>query len=335
MTFEDIMKSLKRREFKPVYFFDGEETYYMDAMTDYIADNVLEESERDFNQTILYGQDAKPEELSTHVKQFPMLSEYRVVIVKEAQNWSRKIDSVLPLIDHPVMSTILVINYRNKKLKGTTKLAKRIKKVGVHHTGTKLYDNKVVPWISAQCRERKIDIDPRAATLLAESIGADLSNLNKALDRLVLMLEEGAKITADEVQQHIGISKDFNLFELQKALGTRDATKAMFIANYFAENEKEHHVIRVTTGLYYYFAKLIMLRSGLKGADNKTMASALGVHPYFVDEYKRAALNYTQMNLLEVMDILHDIDLKSKGVSSASSSHAPLMREMVARIVRI
>ncbi len=334
MSFEEIMASLKKREFKPIYFFDGEETYYMDVMTEYIAENVLAVEERDFNQTILYAKDLDPSELSIHVKQFPMLAERRVVIVKEAQTWSRKLDALLPLVDHPVPTTVLVINYRDKKLNGTTALAKRLKKAGVYHNGTRLYDNKIIPWLTQRSKERNMDLDSRAAVMLAESIGSDLTNLNKALDRLDLVNEGGGKITAEMVQKHIGISKDFNVFELQKALGLGDTEKAMMIANHFANNEKDHHVIMIVSRLFHYYSKLILMRSELKGADDRKLASALGVHPYFVGEYKKAAAGHSQMRLMKIIEILHDIDLKSKGVGSTSAQHAPLMREMVARIVR-
>ena len=333
MSFNSILNSLKKKEYASIYFLDGEETYFIDALTDYIAHHVLDESEKDFNQSILYAQDISPEDLVPIVKRYPMMAPYQVVIVKEAQNW-RSLDGLTEIITHPVSTTILVINYKGKKLDGRSKILKEIKKQGVYFTSQKLRDYEIPKWIQEHCSARNQDIDPMASNLLAEYIGNDLGNLVNALEKLEILSEPGEKITSSMVSAHIGISKDFNVFELQKAIGQRNDSKALFIANYFANNQKEHHIIPVSASLFRYFTKLISYH-GLKNVtDQKSVASQLGVHPYFVKEYQSAARNYSATSLMNAIDIIYDIDLKSKGVNNSSSSSGDLLKEMVARLLR-
>jgi len=326
------MTSLRKRDFSPFYFFDGDEPFFIDKLTQYISDHVLDESEREFNQSIYYGRDISPEELVPIVKRFPMMAEYQVVIVKEAQNW-KNLDALASIAEHPVPTTILVVNYKGKKIDGRSSAAKAIKKSGVYFNSSKLRDNDVPHWLSEHCKILNLDIDPRSIVLLSEHIGADLVALDKALQRLK-MVAEGQSITVDLIQEHIGISKDFNIFELQKAIGHRDDARAMYIANYFANNEKEHHLIPVTYGLYRYFTQLIRYHRAPDHADPQSLAKAIGTNPYFVKDYRKAAANFPRTKLMKVMEILHDIDLKLKGIGNTSARHKELMREMVARILR-
>lgn len=326
------MSSLRKREFSPIYFFDGDEPFFIDKLTDYIAGNVLSEGEREFNQSVLYGRDISPEDLIPIVKRFPMMAEYQVVIVKEAQNW-KSLEPLNPIIEHPVPTTILVINYKGKKIDGRSSTVKLLKKHSTYFTGSKLRDSDIPHWLNEHCHILELDIDPRSAVLLSEQIGSDLVGLDKALQRLKLVAD-GKKITPDLIQEHIGISKDFNIFELQKAIGLKDDARAMYIANYFANNEKEHHIIPVTYGLYRYFSQLIRYHRAPDHADPQSLAKAIGTNPYFVKDYRRAAANFPRTKLMKVMEILHDIDLKIKGIGNASARHKELMIEMIARIIR-
>lgn len=334
MKFNDILNDLKAKKYKSLYFFDGDEPYFIDALTNYMSHHILDEAERDFNQSILYGQDLAPSDLAPIVKRYPMMAERQVVIVKEAQNWRSLLD-LEPIFANPVPTTILVINYKGKKLDGRSKLIKLIKENGVYFNSAKVKPYEVGKWISQYCQSKQVKIDTRATAMLSENIGNDLGNLVNALDKLQILCPEGESISPDLVSKNIGISKDFNEFELQNALGQKDDKKALYIANYFANNQKEHHIIKVSINLYYYFAKLIKYHSLPNKADNQSVARAMGVNPYFVKDFHVAARNYPKMSLLRVMEILYDIDLKSKGVNNTGSKHGDLMKEMVSRLLRV
>lgn len=334
MSYSKILANLKNRKFAPVYLFDGDEPYYIDLLSDYIAENVLDEAEKEFNQSILYAQDVKPDDIVPIVKRYPMMAEYQVVIVREAQNW-RSMDALEPIITHPVNSTILVINIKGKKADGRSKIPKLIKEKGVYFTSSKLRDSDVPKWISSYCASAKLNIEPTAAAMLGEHIGANLGNLVSAFDRLKILVPQGEKITADHISKHIGISKDFNIFELQNALGSRNDYKALLIANHFASRPKDHHVIPVMAGLYRYFLQLLKYHALSRNTDRRSLASAMGINPYFLDGYQRAAANYHPIQVLEIVDVLHDIDLKSKGVNATAGDSGELIKEMVSRILRI
>ncbi len=334
MSHTKILADLKQKKYAPVYLFDGEEPYFIDLLSDYISKNVLTEAEQEFNQSILYGQDISPEELVPIVKRYPMMAEYQVVIVREAQNW-KNFEALETLITDPVKSTVLVINYKGKKLDGRSKFLKLVKKHAVHFNSPKLRDKDIPAWIGNYCASRKIEIEPRAVAMLSENIGTNLGNLVNALEKLEILVPKGESISQDAVQKHIGISKDYNIFELQNAIGARNDYKALFIANYFANNQKEHHVIPVASGLYRYFTKLITYHALVKSTDKQSMARALGIHPYFLTDYQQAARNFHSQRLLDSIDILYDIDLKSKGVKTTRNDSGELVKEMVSRLLRV
>ena len=338
MPHKKILADLKQKKYAPVYVLDGEEPYFIDLLSNYIADNVLDEAEKEFNQSILYGQDVTPEEIVSVVKRYPMMAEYQVVIVREAQVW-RNLEALEQLITHPVSSTIFVINYKGKKIDGRSlfsRLLKKHKSSVVHFNSPKLKDGSAVTtWINQYCKENKLDIDHRAVAMLSENIGNNLSNLIDALDKLIILIPKGQTITQDDISKHIGISKDFNVFEMQKAIGQRNDYRALFIASYFAKNQKEHHVIPVTGAIYRFFRQLLSYHSLARNTERGSLASAMGVNPYFLNDYVSAAAKYNPYQVLEVIDILHDIDLKTKGVNATSSDSGDLLKEMVSRILRV
>ncbi|NEN22884.1 DNA polymerase III subunit delta [Cryomorpha ignava] len=333
MSHTKILADLKQKKYAPVYLFDGEEPYFVDLLSDYISKNVLSEAEQEFNQSILYGQDVSPEEIVPIVKRYPMMAEYQVIIVREAQNW-RNFEALESLVKNPVKTSILVINIKGKKLDGRSNFSKLIKKHGVYFNSPLLKDTMIPSWINSYCASRKIAIEPQAVALLSENIGTNLSNLINALEKLEILVPRGENITADSVSKHIGISKDFNIFELQKAIGLRNDYKSLFIANYYANNQKDHHVIMVASGLYRYFTKLITYHSLVKDTDKQSLAKAMGIHPYFMPDYQQAAHNYNSGHIVAILDILYDIDLKSKGVKATGSNSGELVKEMVSRILR-
>lgn len=333
MPHSKILADLKQKKYAPFYFFDGDEPYYIDLLSDYISNNVLDEGEKEFNLSILYGQDVSPEDLVPIAKRYPMMAEYQVVIVREAQVW-KKFDALETLLLNPVKTTILVISMKGKKLDGRSNISKLIKKHGVYFNSPLLRENMIPGWISNYCASRKMNIDPRAVALLSENIGTNIHNLINALDRLEINVPKGETITADTVSKHIGISKDFNVFELQNAIGKRNDFKSLFIANYFAKNQKDHHVIMVVSALFRFFTKLITYHSLVKKTDKQSLATAMGIPPFFMSDYQQAAHNYNTDSIVAILDILYDIDLKSKGVKTTGNDSGELVKEMVSRILR-
>lgn len=346
------MLDIKRRLFKPVYFLCGEEPYYIDVISDAIEKTVLDENEKEFNQTIVYGKDTDLATILSLAKQFPMMSEYQVVIVKEAQNikeLNKNADSdddedsgksknsnasaqFLAYVQNPQPTTILVFCYKYKTLDKRSAIAKAIQKNAVYAEFSKLYDNQVPDWINNYIKEKKYTVNPKASFLLAEFLGSDLSKIANEIDKLVINLQAGSEITAELVQDNIGISKEYNVFEFQDALAKKDVLKANRIVNYFAANEKEHHPVMITGSLYNYFSKILKYHF-LPDKSKFTAAQALGVNPFFVEGYARAAANYNTGKLKQVFSHLKECDLKSKGVNNSGTPNGELLRELVFKIL--
>lgn len=347
------MLDIKRRLFKPVYFLCGEEPYYIDVISDAIEKTALDESEKEFNQTIVYGKDTDLATILSLAKQFPMMSEYQVVIVKEAQNIkelnksagdddegeSSKSDKksnataqFLAYVQSPQPTTILVFCYKYKTLDKRSALAKAIQKNAVYAEFSKLYDTQVPDWINNYVKEKKYSISPKASFLLSEFLGSDLSKIANEIDKLVINLQDGSEITAEAVQDNIGISKEYNVFEFQDALAKKDVLKANRIVNYFAANEKEHHPVMITGSLYGYFSKILKYHF-LPDKSKFTAAQALGVNPFFVEGYARAAANYNTGKLKHIFGYLKECDLKTKGVDNTGTPNGELLRELVFKIL--
>lgn len=349
-----ILTDLKRRIFKPVYFLSGEEAYYIDLISDYIEKNVLDESEQEFNQTILYGKDIDLNAIISAAKRFPMMSEYQVVIVKEAQNLkelgkasggddddddipakktsSSSSNALASYLQQPQSSTILVFCYKYKTLDKRSTVYKSLQKNHVFLETKKMYDNQIPEWITSFVQERKFKIGPKASFLLSEFLGNDLSKITNEVDKLLINLKEGDEITPDAVQDNIGISKEFNVFELQDALAKKDILKANRIINYFSSNEKEHPAVMTLSTLYGYFSK-ILLYHFCPDKSKFAVAQALGVNPFFVDGYAKAAQNYGTAKLKAIFSYLKEYDLKTKGVDNSGVSNGELMKELIFKIL--
>ena len=277
MTYENIIADLKQKKFAPVYFLMGDEPYYIDRISDYIADNVLQEAEKAFNQVVLYGKDIDIVAVTDYARRFPMMSQYQVIIVREAQN-IRDIDNLIYYVSHPLKSTILVINFKNKKLDKRKKLYKEIEKNGILFESNKLYEDKIPEWISKHLRDRGYSIQPTAALLLTEFLGNDLGKIVMELEKLTINLPDNQKmITALHIEENIGISKDFNNIELQKALVKNDALKAFRIVDYFASNEKNNPMVVTIASLYFFFNK-VFLYSMLKDKSRQSVAEKLKIN---------------------------------------------------------
>lgn len=340
--FNQILSDLKKKVYHPVYFLMGEETYFIDAISDYIEHNVLDEMEKEFNQSVLYGRDVDLATVLSSAKRFPMMSSYQVVIVKEAQNIKEfaakeKADKddkppFLSYIENPQKSTILVICYKYKSLDKRTSLAKSIAKHAVLFEAKKLYENQVPDWILGYLKGKNYTMSPRAAALLTEYLGNDLSKIANELDKLMINLPAKSEITEQHIQDNIGISKDYNIFELQTALGKRDVLKANRIVNYFGSNSKDNPLVVTLSSLYSYFSKLLMYHFTPDKSKN-SIASALGVNPFFVSDYERAARNFPVPKLRAIIGDLREYDLKSKGIDSGSVPEGELLKELVFKIL--
>lgn len=332
MSFEKIMTDLKAKKYAPIYFLMGDESYFIDKITNYIADKVLPESEKAFNQSVLYGKDTDIRTVITTAKRFPMMAEHQVLIVKEAQHLKR-IDDLAYYAEKPLKSTILVFNYKFKTLDKRKKVYKLLKKKAVLFESKKLYDYQIPEWIKKYLASKKIGLSPEAGRLLADSLGNDLSKITNELDKLIITIPAGqSQITPDLIEKNIGISKDFNTFELQKALVKKDVLKANRIINYFGQNQREHPMVLIISSLFFFFKKVLLFHF-LPNKTDRIAASALKINPYFVKEYKQAAQKYSPRKTVEIISLLRQYDLKSKGVENASASPGELLKELIFKIL--
>ena len=334
MSFEQIMTDLKRQKYCAVYFLMGEEPYFIDIIAGYIAENVLPEQEKAFNQVILYGKDTSVFAILDAVKRFPMMSQHQVVIVKEAQNL-KDIDKLQFYVEKPLPSTILVICHKYKSLDKRSKLYKILDKSkdAAVLESKKLYDNQVQTWITNYLTELGYTIAPAATMLLTEYLGTELAKVANELNKLMITLPVNEKkITLELIEKNIGISKDYNVFEFQKALGEKNVLKANRIVNYFALNPNNNPMVMVVSSLYSYFVKILSYHY-LPDKSQSAAASALKVNPYFVKEYEAAARKYQAQKIIQIISVLREYDLKSKGVGNSSASDGDLMREMTYKIL--
>lgn len=329
---KELVSDIRKGHIKPVYFLMGEEPYYIDKLSEFIEDNILSEEEKGFNQMVLYGRDVSVEDIIGNAKRFPMMAEHQVVIVKEAQDLSRTIDKLEAYVANPQPTTILVVNYKYKKIDKRKSLYKAIKKNGVVFESKKLYDNQVPDWIRRVLSGQSYSITPKAALMLAEFLGTDLSKINNELEKLKIVLREGTEITPEHIEQNIGISKDYNNFELHKAIGDRDTKKAFKIIKYFGENPKDNPMVVTVSLLHSYFSKLLQLH-GLNDKSSRNVASALKINPYFANEYIVAARNYPMKKVSAVIASLREFDVKSKGVGANSIPQSDLLKELMVRIM--
>lgn len=342
MTVSDILKDLKARKFKPVYLLHGEESYYIDKISDYIEHHVLSEAEKGFNQTVLYGKDSDVIGILNAVKRYPMMSDYQVVLVKEAQElkWGKEGDDdkksgdpMLSYLDNPLSSTILVFCYRHGKFDKRKKVYKAIEKKGLVFESVPIHETKVAGWIESFAGEKGYKIQPQAAALMAEYLGSDLSKVSNEMEKLMLNVKPGHLINTTDIQNNIGISKDFNVFELQNAIAKRDAYKVNQIINYFADNPKNNPIPLILGALNSYFTKILKYHYA-SDRSPQGLARELGVAPFFVKDYETAGRNYGKEKVFRVISYLRECDLKTKGVdASGNTEQGELMKELMFKII--
>jgi len=334
-TFESIAADIKNRKFAPVYFFCGEESFYIDTLTDLIEKHALNDMERAFNQTIAYGKDLSARQIVETAGRLPMMAERQLVIIKEAHALSLKEEEekqYLNYLKKPVGSTILVFAWKHGTPDGRKSFGKEMKKSAVYFESKPLYANQVAPWVKSWLSQRKYKIEENATDLLVEYLGNDLTVVANELEKLIISKQPGATITLDDIENGVGISKEYNVFELNNALANKDRTKTYQIANYFVANPKNGPLVLILGTLQGFFTKVFLFHLN-RNLPDKDIATVLKVSPFFIKDYRSAAANYTPQKLEQVFNTLEEFDLRSKGVNNRSLKEGELLKEMVTRIL--
>jgi DNA polymerase-3 subunit delta len=334
MTYDEILSDLKKRIFKPVYFLAGEEPYYIDLIVDYVEDKVLPEAEKAFNQIILYGDDTNISSIIDTARRFPMMASHQVLIVKEAQNL-KKVEDLTMYLEKPLLSTILVFSYKYKTIDKRTKLFKTLENHGAYFESVKLRDYQIPAWIERYLMAKGIKTDPNASAMLTEYLGTDLHKIVNELDKLIITLPEGKPmITTALIEKNIGISKDYNNFELQKAIGEKNILKANMIVHYFADNPRDNPITLTIASLFGFFSKLLTYHY-LTDKSKNNVAAVLKVNPFFVKDYETSAMRYNVLKTVQIISLLRTFDMKSKGFGDAGTEQGELLKELVYRILHL
>ncbi|MEO8885850.1 MAG: DNA polymerase III subunit delta [Mucilaginibacter sp.] len=339
MTAADIIKDLKSRKYKSIYLLHGDEPYFIDQVSNYVEHHLLSDAEKGFNQTVLYGKDTDVMTVLGAAKRYPMMADYQVVLVKEAQDmkWGndsddkKAINPLLNYLENPLPSTILVFCYKYGKFDKRKKTYKAIEKSGLIFESASLYDNKIPAWVESYLTEKGYKINQQASLMLAEYLGNDLSKIANELDKLMLNVSAGQEITLKHIHDNIGISKEYNVFELQTALAKKDAFKANQIINYFEANPKANPIVLVLGNLNNFFSKVLVYHY-VRDKSPQNLAREMGVNPYFIKDYEQAARSYPLGKTVQIISYLREYDVKSKGVES-NTDHGGLMKELVFKIL--
>lgn len=332
-----ILKNIKNKEVLPIYFFHGEEAYFIDVAVKALEHNFLEEDEKAFNQTVTYGKDTTYQEVLSLARQFPMMGDKQVIIVKEAQDlrFNEEENRILEsYVENPVPSTVLVFAHKHKKLDSRKKAAKALDKAKALFLSESVKESNLPKWISDECTKLKINTAPNISHLLAEYLGNDLSRIANELNKLKMILKEGEILDGTIVENHIGISKEYNIFELQKALGTKNANTAFKIAHFMGKNPKNNPFVMMLASLYNYFSNVIIYQT-MAGQSPQAIASQMGVNPYFIKDYAESARLYPLKHATRVISILREFDMKGKGLGAVNMGDAELIRELVYKIINV
>ena len=326
-----LLKEIRNKKFEKIYFLHGEEPYFIDILTKAIQDNALEESERDFNQSILYGKDAEVLSLISELKSYPMMAERRLVILKEAQ-YFKAIEQLESYLENPANSTIFVICYKYKTFDARKKTLKNALKNGVVFKSEKVKEYQLAEWIQQYIKTTGYELTSKACMLLIESLGNDLGRIVKELEKLAVLIEKGTIINENHIEENIGISKDYNVFELTNAVANKDNLKALKIVDYFEHNPKAADLVFVISNLFKFFSQIMRIHF-LPNKSREAVAQALGVHPFVAGELTNAKNKYDPRKIAANIALIHEYDLKSKGVGNTSTTQGELMREMVYQLI--
>jgi DNA polymerase-3 subunit delta len=331
LSAEQIIKDWKRKIFKPIYWLEGEEEYFINEVMEFAEHHLLPEEEKSFNLSIFYGKDADWASVVNACMRYPMFAERQVVLLKEAQQM-RDLSKLEPYIQQPLGSTVFVVSYKDKKVDGRSKLAKLLKDKGELLSTKKLYDNQLPEWIIELLQTKGLSINQKALYLLIDHIGNDLTRIKSEIEKIQINLGTRKGIHEDDVENFVGISKEYNAFELQAALVRKDLSKALRIIQYFESNPKAAPIQLVLPALYSFFSKVYMI-FGIPGPDEKTVAATLGVSPFFVKDYLLASTNYGFTGIENALLLLHQYNLKSVGIGAVNIEDGSLMKELVVKLI--
>lgn len=331
MAIDKIITAWKKKEFKPVYWLEGDEEYFIDKVIDYAEHHILNESEASFNLTVFYGRDTSWADVLNACRRYPMFAEKQVVLLKEAQHM-RDIEKLEPYIENPLSSTIFVVSYKDKKVDGRSKLAKLLKQKAVLVTTKKIYDSQLPEWTQELLQSKQLTVSPKGLALLVDHIGNDLSRIENEIEKISINLGKRKTITEEDIEEFVGVSKDFNVFELQSALARKDLAKSIRIIQYFESNPKAAPIQLILPSLYSFFSKVFMV-FGAGGGDEKAIAAAIGVNPFFAKDYIQASRVYDYQGVERVLLLLHQYNLKSIGINNAGAEDGSLMKEMVCKMI--
>ena len=332
-----ILKNIKNKEFLPIYFFHGEEPYFMDVAVKSFENDVLEEDEKAFNQTVVYGKDTTFSDVLSLARQFPMMGDKQVIILKEAQEirmTEKEAEALKFYAENPVESTILVIAHKYKKVDSRKSFAKILSKNKMLFLSDKIKDYDVAKWIQGEMLNLKLKSQPNIPTLLSEYLGTDLSRISNELQKLKIILKDGEILDEKLIETHIGISKDFNIFELIKALGKKDGSQSFKIAHFLGKSPKQNPFVMMIGNLYNFFSNLVIFHT-MKGESPQNQASAMGINPYFIKDFAEAARFYNLKHCTRIISILREIDLKNKGLGAVNMTEGELLKELVYKILHV
>ena len=330
MSVETIISDWKKKQFRPIYWLEGEEEYFIDKAVNYAEHHILTEAEASFNLTIFYGKDANWADILNACRRYPMFAERQVVLLKEAQQM-KDFEKLEPYIENPLASTILVVSYKDKKLDARKKFSKLVKENGVLVTTKKFYDRDLPNWTQDLVHAKGLTISPKGLALLVDHIGNDLSRIENEITKMSVNLGKRTTISEDDIEQYIGVSKEFNVFELQSALAQKDFSRAIRIIQYFESNPKANPIQLILPSLYGFFSKVYMV-FGVQG-DERTVATQIGVNPFFVKDYIQASRHYGYPGVEKILLLLHQYNLKSVGVGSGSADDGSLLKEMIIKMM--
>lgn len=335
MSAEKIITDLKKKNFKPIYWLEGDEPFFIDEVMNFAEHHILSESEASFNLSIFYGKDADWASVLNACRRYPMMSDKQVVLLKEAQQMrTDDLEKIESYFENPLISTIFVISYKDKKLDARKKIVKNIKSKGELFTTKKIYDNQLPEWINSIVHNNGLTINPKAIAMLVENIGNDLSRIKNEIEKIIVNLGKRKSINEDDIELYIGVSKEYNVFELQDAIGKKNLSKALKIIQYFEKNPKAAPIQLILPSLYSFFSKVYSIFSA-PSKNEKEIAIWLGINPYFIKDYLAAVNNYQLKGIEKILLLLHHYNLKSVGIgnNSSTTSDANLLKELVVKIM--
>lgn len=328
-TFETVINQINKNQIAPFYLLSGTEAYFIDSIEKAIYNQVVTEETKDFDYSLFYGKDTTAVEIIDTAKRFPMLSTFHLIVVREAQYINQSLDPIVSYLENPQPQSIIVFCYKHRSFDKRKKLHQLASKAGVVLSFRPLYDNQIPKWIQSQTKKHKLSISPKALVLLADYLGSDLLKIDKELEKFKLILAEGEEITSALVEKHIGLSKDFNTFELQNAIGTRNISRSFQIVQYMSRNSKNHPLPVILGTLHSFFQKLLKYHGLLKKTE---AASLLGINPYFVKDYQEAAQYFSMRQTSQALHVIFQADLKSKGITGGHNQHGAILKDLLLRI---